>query len=64
MVKLVGRLTVVSMVSMMMLLGMVGMMVLMLELWHLHCKPLVSLSSIQHGGMLSLVSLAVHAVGI
>lgn len=61
MIELVGCLI---MVCMMMLLGMMRMVILVLELGHLHGKSLMSLRAVQHGGMLSLVSLAVHVVGI
>lgn len=59
MAKLMSSLVVMSV---MVLLGMVRMVVLMLKLGHLHRKPLMGLAAIQHGGMLSLVALAVHAV--
>lgn len=58
MVELMSRLVVVSV---MMLLCMVRVVVLMLKLGHLHCKSLMGLATIQHGRMLSLVALAVHA---
>lgn len=59
MVELMSGLVVVSV---MMLLCMVRVVVLMLKLGHLHCKSLMGLATIQHGRMLSLVALAVHAV--
>ena len=59
MAELMSRLVVVSV---MMLLCMVSMVVLMLKFGHLHRKSLMGLATVQHGRMLSLMALAVHAV--
>jgi hypothetical protein len=62
MVELMGGLIMKLLLRL--LLSMMGVVILVLELGHLHRKPLMRLSSIQHGGMLSLVALAIHAVCI